>query len=42
MGQYYRDVEHLYEIYGYFLRGVLSDPKVGPKMDAPARSRSRS
>jgi hypothetical protein len=32
MGEYYRDADHLYEIYGYFLDKVLSDEKVGPKM----------
>ncbi len=32
MGEYYRDADHLYEIYGYFLDHVLSDDKIGPKM----------
>lgn len=32
MGRYYRDTAQLYEIYGAFLRRVLEDPKVGPKM----------
>ena len=32
MGEYYRDADHLYEIYGYFLDRVLSDDKIGPKM----------
>jgi hypothetical protein len=32
MGEHYRDADHLYEIYGYFLDKVLSDEKVGPKM----------
>ena len=32
MGKYYRDAEHLYEIYGYFMNRILSDEKIGPKM----------
>jgi len=32
MGEYYRDVNHLFEIYGYFLDTVLKDDKIGPKM----------
>jgi len=32
MSQYYRDKEHLFEIYNYFLDQVLSDDKIGPKM----------
>ena len=32
MGTYYRDAQHLYEIYGYFMERVLSDEKIGPKM----------
>ena len=32
MGQYYRDVEHLYEIYGRLMDRVLKDDKIGPKM----------
>ncbi|RPH50118.1 MAG: hypothetical protein EHM85_11615 [Desulfobacteraceae bacterium] len=32
MGEYYRDAEHLYEIYGYFMEKVLTDPKIGPKL----------
>jgi hypothetical protein len=32
MGQYYRDADHLFEIYGYFLDKVLKDDKIGPKM----------
>jgi hypothetical protein len=32
MGRYYRDAEHLYEIYGYFMDRILKDPKIGPKM----------
>ncbi|MFH1985556.1 MAG: hypothetical protein ABIL58_27285 [Pseudomonadota bacterium] len=32
MSQYYRDGEHLYEIYNYFLDQVLKDEKIGPKM----------
>lgn len=32
MSQYYRDTDHLYEIYGYFLDRVLRDEKIGQKM----------
>lgn len=32
MGTYYRDADHLYEIYGRFLDRVLTDEKIGPKM----------
>jgi hypothetical protein len=32
MGQYYRDVEHMFEIYGHFLDRVLGHAQVGPKM----------
>ncbi|MBN2284547.1 MAG: hypothetical protein JXO48_11715 [Deltaproteobacteria bacterium] len=32
MGIYYRDADHLYEIYGRFLDRVLTDEKIGPKM----------
>lgn len=32
MGKYYRDVDHLFEIYGYFLDKVLKDEKIGQKM----------
>lgn len=32
MSEYYRDAEHLLEIYGYFLNNVLRDEKIGPKM----------
>jgi hypothetical protein len=32
MSKYYRDAEHLYEIYNYFLGRVLQDEKIGPKM----------
>ncbi len=32
MGIYYRDAEHLYEIYGYFMERVLKDEKIGAKM----------
>lgn len=32
MGEYYRDADHLYEIYGYFLDRILKDEKIGPKM----------
>ena len=32
MGQYYRDAEQLFEIYGHFLDRVLRHEQVGPKM----------
>ncbi len=32
MSEYYRDTEHLYEIYNYFLGRVLTDEKIGAKM----------
>lgn len=32
MSQYYRDADHLYEIYGYFLKRVLEDDRIGQKM----------
>ncbi len=32
MGEFYKNVEHLYEIYGFFLDNVLMDKKIGPKM----------
>jgi hypothetical protein len=32
MGKYYRDADHLYEIYGYFMDKILTDAKIGPKM----------
>ncbi len=32
MSEYYRDADHLFEIYGYFLDKVLSHEKIGPKM----------
>jgi hypothetical protein len=32
MGQYYEDIDQLYEIYGKFMETVLTDPKIGPKM----------
>ncbi len=32
MGTYYRDADHLYEIYGYFMDRVLTDEKIGSKM----------
>jgi hypothetical protein len=32
MGKYYRDADHLYEIYGYFMKEILTDDKIGPKM----------
>ena len=32
MGEYYRDADHLFEIYGYFLNRVLTHEKIGPKM----------
>jgi hypothetical protein len=31
MSQYYRDIDHLYEIYGYLLDRLLTDEKLGPK-----------
>ena len=32
MGQYYRDVDHMFEIYGRFLDRILTHEKIGPKM----------
>ena len=32
MGQYYKNAEQLFEIYGYFLDRVLKDDKIGAKM----------
>ena len=32
MSEYYRDGDHLYEIYNYFLDQVLKDDKIGAKM----------
>jgi hypothetical protein len=32
VGQYYRDVEHMFEIYGHFLDRILTHEKIGPKM----------
>ncbi len=32
MSEYYRDSDHLYEIYDSFLTSVLQDEKIGPKM----------
>ena len=32
MGMYYRDADHLFEIYGYFLDRILRDEKIGKKM----------
>ncbi|MBC2717039.1 MAG: hypothetical protein HF978_17175 [Desulfobacteraceae bacterium] len=32
MGEYYKNADHLYEIYGYFMEKILTDPKVGPKL----------
>ncbi len=32
MSEYYRDADHLLEIYDYFLSNVLQDEKIGPKM----------
>ena len=32
MSEYYRDADHLYEIYGYFLDRILKHEKIGPKM----------
>ncbi len=34
MGQYYRDADHLYEIYGHFLERVLTHERIGPKMSS--------
>ena len=32
MGQYSKDADDLYRIYGYFMDRILMDPKIGPKM----------
>jgi hypothetical protein len=32
VGQYYRDVEHMFEIYGSFLERILTHETIGPKM----------
>ena len=32
MGEYYRDVDHMFEIYGHFLDRILTHEKIGPKM----------
>jgi hypothetical protein len=32
MSVYYKDADQLYEIYGYFMEKILTDPKIGPKM----------
>ena len=32
MGKYYEDADQLYEIYGYFMDRILTDPRIGPKM----------
>lgn len=32
MGQYYKDADDLYKIYGYFMERILTDEKVGAKM----------
>ncbi|MGE5397618.1 MAG: hypothetical protein ACM3MK_08835 [Chitinophagales bacterium] len=32
MSKYYRDTDHLYEIYGYFMDRVMRDEKIGPQM----------
>jgi hypothetical protein len=32
MSVYYKDADQLYEIYGYFMDKILTDPKIGPKM----------
>jgi hypothetical protein len=32
MGKYYRDKDHLFEIYGYFLNRILTHEKIGRKM----------
>ncbi len=31
MGRYYRDANHLYEIYGRLMDRILTDKKIGPK-----------
>ena len=32
MSVYYQNIEHLYEIYGYFLNRVMRNDKIGPQM----------
>ena len=32
MSVYYKDAEHLYEIYGYFLQRIVQDDRIGPQM----------
>jgi len=32
MSEYYTGIEQLYEIYGYFMEKILTDPKVGPRL----------
>lgn len=32
MGKYYRDVDHMFEIYGAFLERILTHERIGPKM----------
>lgn len=32
MGQYYKDADDLYRIYGYFMDRILKDEKIGQKM----------
>jgi hypothetical protein len=32
LSRFYRDADHLYEIYGYFLNRVLRDEKIGARM----------
>jgi len=32
MSLYYRDADHLYEIYGRFMERILGDPAIGAKM----------
>jgi hypothetical protein len=32
MSQYYKDIDDLYKIYGYFLTRILKDDRIGPKM----------
>jgi hypothetical protein len=32
VGQYYRDAEQMFEIYGYFLDRILTHETIGPKM----------
>ena len=34
MGEYYRDVDHMFEIYGHFLERILTHERIGPKMSS--------